>query len=515
MAISQRYLYGIIHTFVHKYFYSIDNTDDPQTIPDLYAANIENFIIRDRGTLEMRDGLTARGTAPNATNLGSAVLFNNVTNTKKLIRVLNGAGNTSKFQQSDDGVTWTDITGGGSRSTNIPWVFVQANQNLYGVNGTDTPIKFDGATITTMAGIPNGTAIEWWKNFAWVMGVKTAPDRLYFSNVNDPETFSGSDFININLGDNSKGVGLKGTAGSSGRLYIGKERSVWYVTGSSSATWALNILTYEHGVASHESMIEVKNTVWCVDLEGNVRDLYRTTTDNPFSNLASNNIQATIAGLNRTAITKCSAVYINNYALFFVANGVDDYNSLCLCYDTLANNGKGGWVLFTGWSIARATVYHQSSGEVLFLHDARTNNGQTYQWTGTSDNGRAILAKYETKVYDFGFPSQEKRYKFSYQYAAPQGSASSRFYVSVDRYYYTKLADVSLQGTGNKLLGQTWTLGTDKLGSGGFVKVKIPFAENGGQSRGTTMQVKLELESATTKLKLREFTSHYFLRRLH
>lgn len=147
-----------LRTFDHPVYYSMIDRDDPQIIPDFFAANIENWIIRNRGELEMRDGLTARGTSPNATNLGSAALYK-ANGTKKFLRVIDGAGNAAKFQHSDDGATWTDVSGGGSRTTGQTWVFVQANDNVYGVNKTDTSIKYDGSTISTVAAIPKGGAI--------------------------------------------------------------------------------------------------------------------------------------------------------------------------------------------------------------------------------------------------------------------------------------------------------------------------------------------------------------------
>jgi len=502
-----------IRTFEHKYFYSIIDRDDPQAIPDYFASNIENFIIRDRGELEMRDGLTASGASPVKTNLGRAVL-NKANGTKLLVRVVDGAGNTAKFQKSSDGITWTDCTGGGSKTTGLKWALVQANDVLYGVNGTDTPIKFDGTTVSTVAAIPQGTAIEWFKNFMWVLGNPTYKDRLYYSNAADPETWGGTDYVNVNLGDASQGVGLKGSAGATGRLYIGKQRSIWYLTGTSTATFAIQPLTYEHGVASHESMFQVKNDVWCVDLEGNVRGLYRTTTDDPFSRLVSKDINYTVSGLNKAAMSKVSGCFHDNFAFIFAPYGVDNYNSLVLVYDTLANEGKGGWCKFTNWNIAGAVVFNESSTPRLYLFDSRPNNGQAYTWSGTSDNGQEIVAKYETKIYDFGVPERTKRFKYSYQFATAQGDYNSRFYSSIDRYYYVQLASPSLLGTGNKLLGQTWTLGTDKLGSGGFVKVNIPFGDQGGQTEGTTMQVKLECISSTVQMKIREFTSHYLIKGL-
>lgn len=496
-----------LRSFDHKFFRTMIDRDDPEVIPDFYAANIENLILRDAGKLELRDGITARGASPGKTIIGATTL--NTSSINKHIRVIDGAGNTAKFQHSTDGITWTDSTSGGSRTTGARWSFTQANGYIYGVNGNDTPIKHDGTTVSTVAAIPQGTAIEWWKNYAWVIS-SVIKDRVYFSNVNDPETWTtGTEFININLGDSSGATGLKGTAGSSGRLFIGKESSVYFITGSSASNFALNPLTFEHGIASHWSMIHVGNDVWCMDKEGHVRSLYRSQYDTPFSALTSSVLQNTVAGLNKGSLSKSSAVFYNNFAMFFVPNGVDSYNSLVLVFDMLANEGKGGWLKFTNWNIGFASIIQSGSQPKLFLHDSRTNNGQCYEWTGTADNGQAITGKWESKIYNFDLPMQEKRFFFSYQYADAQGNYLANWYSSIDRYYYTLLKQVSLAGTGNKLLGVDWTLGVDKLGSGGNVKDKIYFTDNGGQNHGTTVQVKLELISSTVKLSVNNFSMHY------
>lgn len=486
--------------------------DDPQNIPDFYASNIENWIIRDSNEMELRDGLTAKGTSPSATNLGYGVL-NKANGSTYFYRVLNGAGDSSKFQYSTNGTTWTDVTSGGSLKTGVIWSMAQANDYLYAVNGQNTALRLDGVTATAIAAIPLGTAIEWWKNFLWVGGVSSVPDRLYFSNANTPETFGGSDFVNVNLGDGSPLIGIKGHPGQTGRLYIGKGRSVWYLTGTSSTDFAIQPLTYEHGVASHRSMIAVKNDVWCIDQEGNIRGLYRTTEDSPFSALRSEDIQSTIAGINRSALHMSTAVFYDNYALFFVPYGVDTHNSLVLVWDTQANtdnSGKphGGWTKFTNWNIAGGVVWDTGEPE-LYMCDSRTGNGQVYQWAGTSDNGVAITGKYETKIYDHGTADRLKKWKFTYQYAPALGSVPVKFYSSMDRFYYVLLKTFNLSGTGNKLLGVDWTLGQDKLGSGGDVRQKIMMTDGGQTSKGYSIQIKLEAESSTVKVKMRRFTMHY------
>lgn len=495
-----------LKTFEHKYFYSIIDRDDPESIPDFHAYNIENFLIRNRMELVMRPGLTPRGSSPNATNLG-AVMYNKADGTKKWLRVINGSGNTSKFQDSTDGSTWSDVSGGDSRSSDKPWRFVQANNYIYGVNGYDSSIKYDGSTVSTVAGIPMGTSIEWWKNHLWVIGVLSIPDRLYYSNINDPETFGGSSYINVSLGDESRGVSVNGLGGDVGRLVVGKERSVWYVTGSSSSDWSLQPLTYDHGVCSPESVTQVNNDLWAIDLEGNVRSIYRTTNDTVFSSLKSGEIQYTISNVNKGSLHKASAVWFNNYAMFFVPYGVDGHNSLVLVWDVMANDSKGGWIKFTNWNIARAVVYSGTSPS-LYLFDSRSGNGQTYEWTGTSDNGVAITAKYETKIYNHGTPERRKQWKFSYQFAPSLGAVPMEFYSSIDRYYYTRVKTFNLQGVSEALWGSAvW--GSSVWGSLGYVRQQIGMTEGGGQDTGYTLQVKLQAASTTTQVKIRQFTLHY------
>lgn len=506
------------NTFEHKHFFSMIDRDDPESIPDYHAANIENWLIRKAGELQMRPGLTAKGDSPSATVLGWAKLYTAVGN-RYLVRVINGAGDSSKLQYSTNGTTWTDAASGGGLKTNTRWHFVQANYLLYGVNGVDTPIKFDGSTVSQVAAIPNGTAIEWFKNHMFVIGNSTFPDRLYASNPNDPETWGGSDYINVNLGDPSFGVGLRGQAGQTGRLYIGKKNSVWYLTGTLISDFAVQPLTYEHGVASHEAMISVGNDVWAVDRMGNIRSLYRSNEDNPFSKLISGEIDGTISGINTTVIEKASAVMFDNYVMFFLPYGVDSYNSIVLVWDRLANSNpktgtaNGGWSKFTGWNIAGAVSFEESE-ESLYLHDSRDGNGQAYTWSGTDDNGVSITAKYETKIYNHGTPERLKKFGFLYQFAPALGTVPVRFYTSIDRYYYTQLKEFNLTGTGDKLLGVDWTLGTDKLGSGGQVKERIRYTDSGGNGSGYTQQIKIEAESSTVQVRVRQFTSHYLVKGL-
>lgn len=494
-----------LRTFEHSEFLSMNDRDDAAAIEDLHAANIENFIIRNVGELEMRDGLTAQGASPTATNLGEGFLARS-SGLKHLIRVIDGPSNTAKIQYSDNGITWLDASGGGGLSTGKKWVFVQANDNLYGVNGSDTPVKYDGSTVTTVSAIPNGICLEWFNNRLWSFGKLDEPDKLFFSGANAPETWdTGTDFIPVNEGDGSPGLGLRGQA--TGRLFIGKERSAWYLSGTTEEDFILNNLTYEHGIASHESMIQVNNDVWCIDQEGNVRSLYRSQEDSLFSRLISEDLQYTISGLNKTALQNATAKFFNNYAMFFVPNGVDSHNSLVLIWDTLANRGKGGWVKFTGWNIARASIFVDDRPK-LYLHDSRNGNGQTYIWSGTSDNGMAITAKYETKIYDHDVPERRKKWKYAYQFAPTVGDVNMRFYSSIDRNYYTLLKNVSLASPGDA----EWDVAewdVDSWPGGSFIREKVKFTDGGGTNHGYSNQIKLEAESATLKIKIRKFTFHY------
>lgn len=106
-------------------------------------------------------------------------------------------------------------------------------QKCYMVNGVSTPqfynIDTPAATANWPGAPPNGTCLKSWKLMMMVAGVAAQPQRLYYSKINDPETFTApGGFIDIKSTDdeNDKIIGLE-VIGEN--LLVFKQNSVWLV----------------------------------------------------------------------------------------------------------------------------------------------------------------------------------------------------------------------------------------------------------------------------------------------
>lgn len=87
-------------------------------------------------------------------------------------------GTLTKRFEGTDGTVWNfeDM----EKTPNLP--------QLWMLNGTDKPKKWDGVTFTDWAGEPpNGTMARVWKNIMVIGGHPLWPQRLFFSKIGDPE----------------------------------------------------------------------------------------------------------------------------------------------------------------------------------------------------------------------------------------------------------------------------------------------------------------------------------------
>lgn len=110
-------------------------------------------------------------------------------------------GSTRLLLASIDGTVYSFTTGGAGTSrlagtAGTIWHFEQATDStgankLWMMNGTDAPQKWDGSAGATSAWAntpPNGTMLRLWKNRMCIAGVAASPQRLFFSDIGNPES---------------------------------------------------------------------------------------------------------------------------------------------------------------------------------------------------------------------------------------------------------------------------------------------------------------------------------------
>jgi hypothetical protein len=116
------------------------------------------------------------------------------------------------------------------------WCFEQATDSvgadrLWAMNGVDAAKKWDGVAAGTSAWggtPPAGSMIRLWKNRMIVSGVAATPQRVFYSDIANPESFPAASWIDVKTTDDDLDpVTWLEVVGDS--LLIFKRRSVWEV----------------------------------------------------------------------------------------------------------------------------------------------------------------------------------------------------------------------------------------------------------------------------------------------
>lgn len=156
---------------------------------------------------------------------------------------------TSIFKTNDLGATLSDITGAVSITSgqNNQSTFASLNNILVRCGGTtpDAPIKWTGTGNAAALGgsPPSGNICCTANNFMFISGIAATPSRVQYSNVIDPETWTGTNYVEFRKDDGDIVTGL---APFNQNLVIFKRRSIgilYTMTNTVSGSTVLGPLT--------------------------------------------------------------------------------------------------------------------------------------------------------------------------------------------------------------------------------------------------------------------------------
>lgn len=213
----------------------LNTKDGPFGLESNEAQSLLNVTLTRRGVLAQRSGKTRfdfSGISDEAQHLrpwyfGSTRLLMASTN-GDIRSVDTGGEDTLRF----DGTAGTI------------WHFEQATDStgadrLWALNGSNTPKKWDGATalVSDWANNPpNGTMMRLWKNRMCISGVAATPQRLFFSDIGNPESPAatyGTNWVDIkSTDDDLDPITWIETLGND--LVVFKKQSVWVVYDSNT-----------------------------------------------------------------------------------------------------------------------------------------------------------------------------------------------------------------------------------------------------------------------------------------
>ena len=471
----------------------------PELLPEGYCADALNCFLDDQ-LITKRTGYTEKGTDVEISKPildMKAVEFS--TGTKFIIRARDTANGANSIIEAWTGTgAWGALTGASSQTASKPHVFVTANDICYLMNDTDTVLKTtNGTSTSTVAAFPKGVDAKWFHNCMFVI---TATGRLYFSNLNDPETWGADNYIDINPKDGDITVGL---GVLKDELDIFKQNRVWALTGFGLSDYTVADMGERVtglGAQSRKSIVETGDDVYFLAKVGEVphfRSIMRTRYGTIVAGeIISDAIEGTMKSLIMSQLDNCAGIFDGRKIWWSVTN-TGSTNSLVLVYDTLTK----GWTRHTGINASCWTLSTLSGYPEVYFGEAGSS-AKTYKMDSSkSDAGTAIDMQFKTRLYS---PFPERKCKWKYLQLACDVASPGTLDVdySVDGFDLSDLASLTLTGIGSTL---PLTLDTSRLGTPSIARERIDSA--GGVSY--KVQYRFRNNTATDAIRIREYQLMY------
>lgn len=490
-----------------------NDTDKPENLwgkNRSYMADIVNAFIEDNKIIQ-RNGYSSIGNAPASKKILGEARHEPHGGTKYILRARDNAGGTQSVVESWSGSgNWATLTGATTQTAGARHEFVTIKDATYILNDSnDTVLKTtNGTSASSVAAIPKGIDGAWFHNFFFVFGVSTNQSRLYFSDVNTPETFDGvNGYIDVNPGDNEP---IEALSVLSDQLLIFKESRVWSLTGFGTADFTLSDLgerATNIGTKASRSVVETGNDVFFLSYLGktpHIRSMRRTAEGTLVDGgIVSDKIEATMTRINTTHIDKACGVFDGERVWFALPMDTSTEPDEVI----VLNLASGGWTRHTG---INASVMHIStiSGEPVIYFGSSENDGKSHQLdTSTNDDGDAIDYIVITPAYA-PQPGVKSKFKYLYITADVESDVDLDVDYSPDGFTWDDLATVSLTGLGAKFGSAVF--GTSKFGATTIVKQRV---DTGG---GTAyfMQYRFRNNVLDEEVTLREWEIFYKVRAL-
>lgn len=439
----------------------------------LTNVNIEN------NSLNKRKGSTKVANTLGAYSILGLSAFEPAAGTKYIISVLDGASNSQAYSWTGSGAFST--LGSANLATASQFNFVQASNSLFGWNGTNVIDINSSLSLTKdRAGMPLGKFGAWFHNYLFVAGVSGSPNRLYWSNLGVPTTFTGSDYVDINANDGDE---ITGMAQFNDELYIFKRNTVWSITGWSGATFGATTIAGQNtnsrisgfGTPSHQSIVNTGKDLYYLSFVGGVPH-FRSLTQTVFAKtiddgVISLDIEATMNGLNKLQLSKVAGIYDGKAVRWALPNSSSTTNNIVLVFNpALTMESPLGihrsWVKHTGKTPSQYTISTISGRSKIYWGDASTGGKVIEDDTSVyTDDGTTVEMDVQSRDYLIDIA---KKGKFKYVYLRHGIGSSGTLQVKarIDQSAdFSTQESISLAGN-SPGLGPTgtFTLGTSVLG---------------------------------------------------
>ena len=434
---------------------------------------------------------------------------------KWLIATLNGASSASVY--SSTGGNFTKISGASTFTNSAKMYHAIANDYVFGFNQTEQ-FDWDGTTFTkNRSGIPLGNFAVWFHNYLFVAATTANPNRLFFSNLGVPTTFTGADYVDVNPGDSDscQGLGML-----QDELFYFKRNTIWSITGWSGTTFGAttiatqntNVRLFGYGCIAPNSIVSVGNDIYFLSfLSGTpqIRSLKKTQFAATLGGgIISYDITGTMATINKSYMTNTVGAFDGRYCRWAITTGSSTTNNKMIVLDTWGIRKVKGITIYPWTTESQKTasfmaVSTLSGSAITYFSDTSSTSGLVYKFDSSvyTDMGTNITMNVVPRSY-MTDPSRKSKWKYMYvKYDTGVGSTlniNAKIDKSVN---YTLQKAIALAGS-SPGLGPTgtFTLGVSVLGGGTINKERVTFA----QLTGTMLDVQFT-ETSSNPVTLYDF----------
>ena len=463
-----------------SFFYGMNDRCPTQLLPSGYCHLIENALVYQQ-KLFKRAGTTA--VAAQIGTLDQDILglatFQPVPGTNYIVACINGAANSLLYYWTGTGNFAT--LGAETFTVDLPMNFVQAVGSLFGFNGTEVvDISAALAVTKNRAGVPLGKFGCYFHNYLFVAGVAAYPNRLYWSDINTPTTFTAANVVDINPGDGDEITGL---ATFNDELYVFKRNTIWSVSGWAGSTFSSTTVGYQNtnsklygiGTPSHKSIVATGKDLFWISYMGGIPH-FRCLTQTAWATsleqgIVSFDIETTMDGLHSDSLDLTTGIFDGKYVRWAVPNGSSTYNNLVLVFEPTvkASTNLGVWRSWVKWTGLNPSAFinSQISGEQAIYYGSGDDVGLVYKMDASvyTDNGTAVPLKVQTR--DFRLDVARKaKWVYLFSNVKTGSGGSLNVYGRIQQYEdFTLQNTLSLVGS-SPGLGPTgtFTLGVSTLG---------------------------------------------------
>jgi hypothetical protein len=402
------------------------------------------------------------------------------------------------------------------------WDFEVFDDELYLVNGKNSPLKWTGAGNAAAVGDQptdwTGSNYPQWivkhgrgaSERLWAGGCPTVtPWTVYASANSDGDDFSDANVttIKINTGD---GYGLVGAVEFGDRLICFSRTRPFIIddTDASTANWGYEAAQWAGGVANFRLICRTPNDIVCMQDDG---EIYSVLAAEKYGDYQAASLTRK-SYMHKWISENVNLQYVNMFhsvydpslraiKIFVVRQGQTTIDTALVYFiDRPPDQAwmiHGNWSSTSGYSASSSCLKRKTDGE----HEVYTGDYVGEIWkleqTNKNDESNAYYAGFKTGNLHFGDIQAKKHYKRGWLTTKPAGAWNLLINWWVDGVQQTQ-ATASLAGAG-AVLG-TFVLGTSLLGGSELLDVVFDL-----DSKGRRIQFEIYNSVADQKFYISSF----------